>query len=258
MLWLRRRGGCYHLYYAFIFLTIIYFFIKKVNRFTVHSRTQIRQTDTKTEFLFIFTSSSAYIYAMNVLFAIVFSISTFLLLCIAPDQFLTALLDGASKGASVCVSLVATYAVWLGLMRVWEDSGVARGVSRCVKPLARRLFQTDDEATLQAISMNLSVNVLGISGAATPYGMQAAKLLDQSPNAEYASAMLFVLNATSLQLIPTSILSLRVALHSAAPYDVLFPTLFATTFSTVLAVLLTRAFLHPKKALLLKKQGAGI
>ncbi|MBE7079661.1 MAG: hypothetical protein E7371_00310 [Clostridiales bacterium] len=195
---------------------------------------------------------------MNILFAIVFSLCTFLLLCIAPDQFLTALLDGAGKGASVCISLVATYAVWLGLMRVWEDSGVARGVSKCVKPLARRLFQTDDEATLQAVSMNMSVNLLGISGAATPYGMQAAKLLDKADNAEYASAMLFVLNATSLQVIPTSVISLRIALNSTAPYSILFPTLFATAFSTALAVVLTRIFIQPKTTVFFKKQGAGI
>lgn len=192
------------------------------------------------------------------MFTIVFSVSTFLLLCVAPDQFLTALLDGAGKGAGVCVSLVATYAVWLGLMRVWEDSGVARGVSRCVKPLARWLFQTDDEDTLQAVSMNMSVNVLGISGAATPYGMRAARLLDQADNAEYASAMLFVLNATSLQIIPTSIISLRVAMQSAAPYSILFPTIFASAFSTVLAVVLTRVFIPQKPAFFTQMQGAGI
>ena len=184
---------------------------------------------------------------MNTLFALIFSISTFLLLCIAPDQFLSALLDGASKGASVCFSLVANYAVWLGLMQVWEDSGVARGVSKLTKPLARWLFHTDDEAALQAVSMNMSVNVLGISGAATPYGIQAAKLLDKSDNAEYASAMLFVLNATSLQLLPTSIISVRVALGSTAPYDVILPTLLATVFSTVLAVTLTKVFIPSKK-----------
>lgn len=184
---------------------------------------------------------------MNTLFVLVFSISTFLLLCLAPDQFLIALLDGAGKGAGVCISLLSTYAVWLGLMRVWEDSGVARGVSRLTKPLVKWLFQTSDEATLQAVSMNMSVNLLGISGAATPYGIQAAKLLDQTDNAEYASAMLFVLNATSLQLLPSSIISVRVAMGSVAPYNVILPTLLATVFSTVLAVSLTKAFIPSKK-----------
>ena len=185
---------------------------------------------------------------MNILFAIVFFTSTFLLLCTAPNDFLAALLDGAGKGATVSISLIATYSVWLGLMRVWEDSGVARGVSKLLKPLAKHLFKTDNEEALQAISMNMSVNLLGISGAATPYGIQAAKLLDKTENADYSSAMLFVLNATSLQLIPTSIIAVRVAMHSTAPNNIVIPTLLATLFSTLLGVTLTNVFIRPKKS----------
>ena len=121
---------------------------------------------------------------MNTLFTLVFLACAFLLLCTSPDTFLAALLEGAGKGATVCLSLVATYSVWLGLMRVWEDSGLARGISKLLKPLSKRLFKTEDEEALQAISMNLSVNLLGISGAATPYGIQAANLLDKTENAE--------------------------------------------------------------------------
>ena len=195
----------------------------------------------------IFLAPVAYIYAMNVIFTIVFLISTLLLLCTAPDLFLGALLDGAGKGASICVSLVATYSVWLGLMRVWEDSGVARYVARFTKPFVRKLFKTDDEETLQTLSMNISVNLLGISGAATPYGIRAANLLDKSEHAEYASAMLFVLNATSLQLIPTSIIGVRVAMNSVAPNNVVLPTLFASLFSTLLGAFLTRLLIPPHK-----------
>lgn len=208
----------------------------------------------------------AYKYAMNILFTLMFLVCTFLLLCTAPDTFLSALLEGAGKGATVCVSLIATYSVWLGLMRVWEDSGVARGISKLLKPIAKRLFKTENEEALQAISMNLSVNLLGISGAATPYGIKAATLLDKTENAEYSSAMLFVLNATSLQLIPTSIIAVRVALNSAAPNDIVIPTLLATLLSTLIGVVLTKIFIKPKavehaRVLLpqkLETKGAGI
>ena len=170
-------------------------------------------------------------------------------------------MEGASKSASLCIALLGTYAVWLGLMKVWEDSGVANGVSRLLKPLSRKLFKTDDEQTLTAISMNLSANLLGLSGASTPYGVKAAALLDGNEHAEYSSAMLFVLNATSIQLIPTSIIGLRTALKSAAPADIVLPTLLTTAVSTLLAVLLTIVFLSPsrqgRRAKILKKRGAG-
>lgn len=206
---------------------------------------------------------------MNTVFAVVFIFANFILLLVSPDTFLSTLLDGASKSAALCLSLLATYSVWLGLMEVWKKSGITRGISRLLKPVARRLFKTDDPETLDSACMNISVNLLGISGAATPYGIKAAQLLDKSENAEYASAMLFILNATSIQLIPTSIIGVRVALGSASPTDIVIPTLLATTFSTVLALLLTRLLIPPKKVgrkverarktfVFGKRKGAGI
>ncbi len=156
------------------------------------------------------------------------------------------MLEGGSKAAVTSFALIATYAVWLGLIRVWEDSGVARGVARLVRPLTKRLLKTEDEATLRAASMNFSVNLLGISGAATPYGITTAKLLDKSEQAEYASAMFFVLNATSLQIFPASMIAVRVAMGSASPTDILLPTLFTTVFSTLLGVTLVRLLVRPK------------
>jgi spore maturation protein A len=185
---------------------------------------------------------------MNVIFSLIFILATGILLVIAPEQFLQTMLDGASKSAATCVALIATYAVWLGLMQVWQDSGVARGVSRLIKPLTKRLLKTDNEEALDAAAMNLSVNLLGISGAATPYGIQTAKLLDKTENAEFSSAMFFVLNATSLQIFPASMIAVRVSMHSAAPYDILLPTLFATTLSTILGVWLVRVCFREKKA----------
>lgn len=180
---------------------------------------------------------------MNVVFAVIFIASAAILLILEPAGFLPALLDGASKSATLCVALLASYAAWLGLMKLWEESGVARGISRLLKPACRKLFKTEDEEALSAIGMNLSTNLLGIGGAATPYGIKAATLLEKSKNAHYSSSMLFVVNATSLQLIPTSVVTIRVAAGSAAAADIILPTMLATAFSTVLGILLVRLFI---------------
>ena len=191
---------------------------------------------------------------MNTIFTVIFLVCTFLLLCAAPENFLSAMLDGASRAAALSVSLIATYSVWMGLMRVWENSGVSRGVSRLLKPLARRILRTDDEEALSAACMNLSVNVLGISGAATPYGVRTAQLLDRTENAEFSSAMFFVLNATSLQLLPTSLVAVRVAMGSGAPTDIILPTFITSVFSTALGVVLVLAFIKPKKTAVFKEK----
>ena len=197
---------------------------------------------------------------MNILFATVFILSAVILLFISPDTFLSALLDGSSKSATLCLSLLATYSVWLGLMQVWEDSGVSRAVSRLLKPVAKKLFKTDDEESMNALAMNASVNLLCLSGAATPYGIRAAQLLDNSPNAEHSSAMLCVINATSIQVLPTSIIAIRTALRSVAPADIVLPTLFTSLFSTLLGVALVYLLVPIKKRtpLLTKIKGAGM
>ena len=184
---------------------------------------------------------------MNVLFSVIFLISNFILLILAPQDFLPALLDGASKSASLCLSLIATYSVWMGLMNVWKQSGITRVFSKILKPVAKKLFQTQDEQTLDCVCTNLSVNLLGVSGMATPYGIQAVKLLDKSEKAEYASAMFFVLNATSLQLIPTSVIGIRVALQSTEPANIILPTLVSTVFSSLIGVLLVWVLIAPKR-----------
>ena len=180
---------------------------------------------------------------MNAIFLFLFIVCGSAVLFTDPELFLTTVLEGASSAASLCIALLASYAVWLGLMQVWEDCGLTRRVSRLVKPLAKKLFHTDDERTLATVSMNLAANLLGIGSAATPYGIEAVKLLDKSPRAEYASCMFFALNATSIQLIPTSVVGVRAALGSGAPTDIILPTILTTALTTLLACTLVWLFI---------------
>lgn len=202
---------------------------------------------------------------MNALFSLLFSAACVWILCTNPELFLPALLDGATDAAAICVALLVSYALWLGLMQVWEDCGVTRALSKALRPLCKKLFRTDDEETVSAITINLAANLLGIGGAATPYGVKAAQLLDKTQDGEYASCLFFVINATSIQLLPTAIVGMRASMHSAAPADIILPTILCTAFSTLLASTLTRLFLGRKTHAAItpkwqknpKMQGAG-
>lgn len=184
---------------------------------------------------------------MNAIFLSLFLGATAILLFVNPTLFLPTVLEAAGDSATLCVALLASYAVWMGLMEVWKACGITRGIAKLLRPVCRRLFCTDDEQTLQVISANLSCNLLGLGGAATPYGIEGARLLDKSPHAEYSSCMFFTLNATSLQLLPTSVVGLRASLGSGAPTDIVIPSLICTTFSSVVACFLVWLFLRPKK-----------
>lgn len=182
---------------------------------------------------------------MNGIFAAVFCVSAALFLIYNPDGFLPALLSGGEKAGVLSVSLLSVYCVWLGFFKVLEKSGLAEKLSRAVFPLAKRLFRTDDKEAVYLASCNLSANFLGLPGAPTPLGVKAVEKFCAANN-RYAADMLFVLNATSLQLLPTTVIALRLAAGSASPADIFLPTLLSTLLSTVIGAALTAVFCRGK------------
>lgn len=174
---------------------------------------------------------------MNAVFTLVFLASAGLCLIVDPDEFLSALLAGGQKAITVSLSLIAVYCVWLAYFNILKDSGLSAKLTRLFFPLSKRLFRSDDKEALYLATSNLTANLLGLPGAPTPLGIKAVEKFYANQN-RYAADMLFVLNATSLQLIPTTVIALRASLGSASPADILLPTLIATSFSTLLGALL--------------------
>ena len=174
---------------------------------------------------------------MNAVFTAVFLAACFLFLFTHPDGFLPAMLAGAEKAAVLALSLLSVYCVWLGFFRALEGSGLSAKLSRRVRPLAGKLFRSDDEAALELACGNLSANLLGLPGAPTPLGIRATKAFLDKGNG-YAADMLFVLNATSLQLLPTTAIALRLTAGSASPADIFLPTLLSTLLSTLCGAVL--------------------
>jgi spore maturation protein A len=124
-----------------------------------------------------------------------------------------------------------------------ERTGLSEKIARLLKPINRFLFGKIDDESSGFISLNLSANLLGMSGATTPMGINAIRSLDKSKNTDYAVAMFFVINATSVQLIPSSILALRTTFNSASPSDIILPTILATLVSTMVGILLVKIFI---------------
>jgi len=182
---------------------------------------------------------------MNGIFATVFFVSTALFLFFQPESFLSALVSGGEKAIALSASLLAIYCVWLGYFKVMETCGLSSKLARAVSPVAKRLFRTRDERAISLASNNLAANFLGLPGAPTPLGVKAVQSFTQKGN-RFAAELLFVLNATSLQLLPTTVISLRLSFGSAAPADIFLPTLLSTLLSSVLGVLLLSLFRRRK------------
>lgn len=174
---------------------------------------------------------------MNVVFAFILTVCVSLLLFKDPNAALGGMLNGVSSAIAMSIGLVAVYAVWLSVLNVMEKVGLNRAIGKALKPLTKRLFPSENDETRETISLNMSANMLGMGGAATPLGIKAINsMAGDSEKSNDSIALFVVINCTSIQLIPTTIIGLRAAAGSASASDIILPSLIATAVSTVVGV----------------------
>ena len=152
------------------------------------------------------------------------------------------LLQSAEKGVTVALGLVSILTFWLGIMKLIEKSGLLRILVRIMKPFAKFLFPEvpADHPAMSSILMNMSANLLGMGSAATPLGLKAMEHLQElNPDKETASDAMctfLAINTSSLTIIPTTVIALRMATGSAEPTRIVGTTIIATLCSTIVAV----------------------
>ena len=153
----------------------------------------------------------------------------------------SAAVEGASAAVELALSIAGMLCLWTGVMEVMRQSGLADKLSKLLEPALRRLFPqaARDAETMDSISANVSANLLGLGSAATPLGLEAARrLVRRSPGvASDSLCMLVVCNTASIQLIPTTVASVRAAQGCAAPFDILPAVWLASSLSVGVGIL---------------------
>nr|WP_294859838.1 nucleoside recognition domain-containing protein [uncultured Fluviicola sp.] len=155
------------------------------------------------------------------------------------DQMVTALFEATKAAFELAIGMTALLCLWMGLMKIGEDSGAVTVMAKMVNPLFSRLFPEipKNHPAMGTIMLNFSANMLGLDNAATPAGLRAMQQLqDINPDKETASnaqIMFLVLNASGLTIIPVSIISLRMSAGSEHPTSVFIPILLTTYFATI-------------------------
>ncbi len=180
---------------------------------------------------------------MNVIFGIITTISMIALVIIDPARALPSMLSGGEKAIQLSLKLLISYSVWMGIFGILSKSGLSEKFASALKPANKFLFKRLPGKSEDYVSMNISANALGISGATTPMGIMAIKELEKYPNTEYQIAMFFVVNATSIQIIPSSILALRTSMNSAFASDIILPTIISTLLSFIIGITLVKIFI---------------
>ena len=152
-----------------------------------------------------------------------------------------AAVEGAAAAVELCLTMAGIMCLWMGVMEILKRSGLSAALSRLLRPILCRLYPDfkRDKQTMDAVSANVSANLLGLGNAATPLGIQAARRMAQkTPGvASDSLCMLVVCNTASIQLIPTTVASLRLAAGSAAPFDILPAVWLASAVSVAVGVL---------------------
>lgn len=175
------------------------------------------------------------------------------------DVAFATMLSGSEKAIALTLKLWAIYAVWLGVLKIVEDTGLNHKISKLLDPIINKLFGKTDAETKNQIAINITSNLLGMGNACTPSGIKALKGLDKGSNiATSAMIMLMILNTSSLQLLPTTVIGLRVTHGSLNPNDIIIPTLIATFASTFSGILLCKHCEKIKLKLNKKKKSSNI
>lgn len=149
------------------------------------------------------------------------------------------LFEAAKTAFEIAIGMTGLLCLWMGIMKIGEDSGAVRIMAKVVNPLFSRLFPEipKNHPAMGSIMLNFSANMLGLDNAATPAGLRAmSQLQELNPDKQKASnaqIMFLVLNASGLTIIPVSILATRASYHSTEPTSVFIPILLTTYFATL-------------------------
>ena len=154
------------------------------------------------------------------------------------DAVSEAALSGAQNAVELSLSMAGVLCLWSGIMEIMRVCGLTDGLARAFRLLMRRLLPeaSRDSETLAAVSANVSANLLGLGNAATPLGIQAARRMARGCGGVASDELcrLVVLNTASIQLLPTTIASVRAAAGCKTPFDIL-PAVWLSSVLSVTA-----------------------
>lgn len=159
-----------------------------------------------------------------------------------------AIMSYADTGVELALGLIGMMALWLGIMKIAEKSGLILLIGRALRPIMKFLFPEvpEDHPAMGSMVMNMAANVLGIGNAATPMGIKAMKELQElnedKETASNSMCMFLAINTSSVTLVASSVIAYRLAAGSSNPTEIIGPTIVATLASTCAAIIAVKLF----------------
>lgn len=171
---------------------------------------------------------------MSIAFLLITFASIVAMIIKSPESAFPTMIDGVGQAITLIIKLTAIYAVWLSVLDMMTKTKLDKKLSKLLKPVARKIFKNESEEAYDWICINLSANMLGMGGVATPAGIKAMGAMeDGSVRATDNMIMLLVINATSIQLIPATVVAMRASHGSQSASDIIVPTLISSGIATL-------------------------
>ena len=186
---------------------------------------------------------------MNVIFILLILISLiFAVYSGRLDETVNAMFSASMRAVEVSISLIGVMALWLGFVKIAQKSGLIELFAKIISPLLRFIFNElpKDSPAFSNIALNISANALGLSNAATPFGIKAMKDLRKESNskdkASNSMCIFLAMNASGFQLVPSSVLAILVASGAKNPVEIILPVFLVTMSTFIFAVFLAKMF----------------
>ncbi len=154
-----------------------------------------------------------------------------------------AAIESANTAVELAIGLVGVMTLWLGLMKLAEKAGIINLIGKLLKPIMKLLFPEvpEDHPAMGSMIMNMAANLLGLGNAATPLGIKAMKELQElnedKKTATNSMCMFLAINTSSVTLIASTVIAYRVAAGSGNPTEIIGPTIIASVFGTIVAII---------------------
>ena len=176
--------------------------------------------------------------------------TTLLIICLAlltvtsPNSVLTLCVESGKQALDYTFELVAIYALWQGVFCVAEKCNLVESLAKFLSKLNNFLYGNVTRQAQEYLALNMASNLVGVGNASTPSAIEAINLMEQEEKLTRGGAMLFVVNACGLQIVPTTVIGLRATFGSQNPSSVLLPNIVCTVATLILGVFLTNLAYH--------------
>lgn len=184
-----------------------------------------------------------YVWVFMTIFGVIFAMVNGTM-----DKVNKAIFSGAGDAVTLCIGLISILVFWLGMMKIAEESGLLEKLSKLFRPLVKWLFPEvpPNHPAMGYILSNMIANMFGLGNAATPLGIKAMEQLKElNGGKDFASRSMvtfLAINTSSITIIPTTVIAIRMNYHSASPTEIVVPTLIATIISAFGGIFIDRYF----------------